>query len=74
MTILEDIRGPRDLMAPNGAQPGEPADDTGKFLVKAVAGTGGRLGPGSRTAELSAAPHRASGPPAGRPRNEESGQ
>ncbi|MEV8457154.1 hypothetical protein AB0467_31290 [Streptomyces sp. NPDC052095] len=30
MTILESIRGPHDLKAPNGARLGEPADDLGR--------------------------------------------
>ncbi|MFJ6014734.1 1-deoxy-D-xylulose-5-phosphate synthase N-terminal domain-containing protein [Streptomyces sp. NPDC092952] len=66
MTILESIRGPHDLKALNGGRLGEQADDIGEFLVVAVAGTGSRPGSGPGAVEPSLAPHRASGPPAGR--------
>lgn len=66
MTILESIRGPHDLKALNGAQLGELAEDIRKFLIQAVARTGGHLGPNLGVVELSIALHRAFDSPADR--------
>ncbi|WP_327371453.1 1-deoxy-D-xylulose-5-phosphate synthase [Streptomyces sp. NBC_01217] len=59
MTILENIRGPHDLKALNEAQLDELAEDIREFLVRAVARTGGHLGPNLGVVELSIALHRA---------------
>nr|WTB35456.1 1-deoxy-D-xylulose-5-phosphate synthase [Streptomyces sp. NBC_00830] len=59
MTILETIRGPHDLKALSGPELGELAEDIRKFLVEAVARTGGHLGPNLGVVELSIALHRA---------------
>ncbi|MGW2180519.1 1-deoxy-D-xylulose-5-phosphate synthase [Streptomyces sp. NPDC001732] len=59
MTILESIRGPHDLKALDAARLDELADDIRKFLVQAVARTGGHLGPNLGVVELSIALHRA---------------
>ncbi|WP_405680408.1 1-deoxy-D-xylulose-5-phosphate synthase [Streptomyces sp. NBC_01238] len=59
MTILESIRGPHDLKALSGAQLDELAEDIRQFLVRAVARTGGHLGPNLGVVELSIALHRA---------------
>ncbi|MEW2486398.1 1-deoxy-D-xylulose-5-phosphate synthase [Streptomyces sp. NPDC048411] len=59
MTILETIRGPRDLKALSGPELDELAEDIRKFLVEAVARTGGHLGPNLGVVELSIALHRA---------------
>lgn len=59
MTILETIRGPHDLKALSGAELGELAADIRKFLIEAVARTGGHLGPNLGVVELSIALHRA---------------
>ncbi|MDV9199628.1 1-deoxy-D-xylulose-5-phosphate synthase [Streptomyces sp. Wh19] len=59
MTILESIRGPRDLKALNEAQLDELARDIRQFLIQAVARTGGHLGPNLGVVELSIALHRA---------------
>ncbi|MEU1168504.1 1-deoxy-D-xylulose-5-phosphate synthase N-terminal domain-containing protein, partial [Streptomyces sp. NPDC005921] len=45
MTILEKIRGPRDLKALSEAELGELSEEIREFLVHAVARTGGHLGP-----------------------------
>ncbi|MFE4959569.1 1-deoxy-D-xylulose-5-phosphate synthase [Streptomyces sp. NPDC056653] len=58
MTILETIRGPHDLKALSGPELGELAEDIRKFLVEAVARTGGHLGPNLGVVELSIALHR----------------
>ncbi|MEE1746828.1 1-deoxy-D-xylulose-5-phosphate synthase [Streptomyces sp. JV184] len=58
MTILESIRGPHDLKALNEAQIGELAEDIRQFLIRAVARTGGHLGPNLGVVELSIALHR----------------
>ncbi|MER5277222.1 1-deoxy-D-xylulose-5-phosphate synthase [Streptomyces sp. NPDC002809] len=58
MTLLQSIRGPRDLKALNEPQLGELAEDIRKFLVQAVARTGGHLGPNLGVVELSIALHR----------------
>ncbi|MFJ8856238.1 1-deoxy-D-xylulose-5-phosphate synthase [Streptomyces sp. NPDC102437] len=66
MTILESIRGPHDLKALNEAQLDELAQDIRRFLVRAVARTGGHLGPNLGVVELSIALHRAFDSPADR--------
>ncbi|MEU2132971.1 1-deoxy-D-xylulose-5-phosphate synthase [Streptomyces sp. NPDC018352] len=66
MTILESIRGPHDLKALNEAQLDELAQDIRRFLIQAVARTGGHLGPNLGVVELSIALHRAFGSPADR--------
>ncbi|SCD40001.1 1-deoxy-D-xylulose-5-phosphate synthase, partial [Streptomyces sp. DvalAA-43] len=58
VTILESIRGPHDLKALNEAQLGELAEDIRQFLIRAVARTGGHLGPNLGVVELSIALHR----------------
>ncbi|MEV0495381.1 1-deoxy-D-xylulose-5-phosphate synthase [Streptomyces atratus] len=59
MTILETIRGPHDLKALSGPELDELAEETRRFLVEAVARTGGHLGPNLGVVELSIALHRA---------------
>ncbi|MFC9101260.1 1-deoxy-D-xylulose-5-phosphate synthase [Streptomyces rochei] len=58
MTILENIRGPRDLKALSEAELGELSDEIRDFLVHAVARTGGHLGPNLGVVELTVALHR----------------
>ncbi|MFD5704016.1 1-deoxy-D-xylulose-5-phosphate synthase [Streptomyces lasiicapitis] len=58
MTILETIRGPRDLKALTEAELGELAEEIREFLVHAVARTGGHLGPNLGVVELTIALHR----------------
>ncbi|MEU9447001.1 1-deoxy-D-xylulose-5-phosphate synthase [Streptomyces sp. NPDC048304] len=58
MTILENIRGPRDLKALSEAQLGELSEEIREFLVQAVSRTGGHLGPNLGVVELSIALHR----------------
>ncbi|MFF1407384.1 1-deoxy-D-xylulose-5-phosphate synthase [Streptomyces sp. NPDC058294] len=58
MTILESIRGPRDLKALPEARLGELAEEIREFLVQAVSRTGGHLGPNLGVVELSVALHR----------------
>ncbi|MFE5021861.1 1-deoxy-D-xylulose-5-phosphate synthase [Streptomyces sp. NPDC056656] len=58
MTILESIRGPRDLKALSEEQLGELAAEIREFLIHAVARTGGHLGPNLGVVELSMALHR----------------
>ncbi|MFE7618619.1 1-deoxy-D-xylulose-5-phosphate synthase [Streptomyces sp. NPDC057496] len=58
MTILENVRGPHDLKALDEARLGELAEDIRKFLIQAVARTGGHLGPNLGVVELSIALHR----------------
>ncbi|MEV7192832.1 1-deoxy-D-xylulose-5-phosphate synthase [Streptomyces sp. NPDC093510] len=58
MTILETIRGPRDLKRLSGAELDELAGEIREFLVHAVARTGGHLGPNLGVVELSVALHR----------------
>ncbi|MFF0448866.1 1-deoxy-D-xylulose-5-phosphate synthase [Streptomyces sp. NPDC004609] len=59
MTILETIRGPRDLKALTGPELGELAEEIRQFLIHAVARTGGHLGPNLGVVELTIALHRA---------------
>ncbi|MGW7366721.1 1-deoxy-D-xylulose-5-phosphate synthase [Streptomyces sp. NPDC054841] len=58
MTLLEHIRGPRDLKALSEAELDELAEDIRDFLIHAVARTGGHLGPNLGVVELSIALHR----------------
>ncbi|MFI6089919.1 1-deoxy-D-xylulose-5-phosphate synthase [Streptomyces sp. NPDC051218] len=58
MTILESIRGPRDLKALTEDELDELAEEVREFLVHAVARTGGHLGPNLGVVELSLALHR----------------
>ncbi|MEU6878392.1 1-deoxy-D-xylulose-5-phosphate synthase [Streptomyces sp. NPDC046712] len=58
MTILEYIRGPRDLRPLSGAELDELAEEIRQFLIRAVARTGGHLGPNLGVVELTLALHR----------------
>lgn len=58
MTILESIRGPRDLKALSEEERDELAAEVREFLIHAVARTGGHLGPNLGVVELSIALHR----------------
>ncbi|MEU9399016.1 1-deoxy-D-xylulose-5-phosphate synthase [Streptomyces sp. NPDC048242] len=58
MTILERIRGPRDLKALTKEELDELSADVRQFLVDAVSRTGGHLGPNLGVVELSIALHR----------------
>ncbi|MFG2773964.1 1-deoxy-D-xylulose-5-phosphate synthase [Streptomyces sp. NPDC048350] len=58
MTILENIRGPRDLRPLGGAELDELAAEIRRFLIQAVARTGGHLGPNLGVVELTIALHR----------------
>jgi 1-deoxy-D-xylulose-5-phosphate synthase len=58
VTILENIRTPRDLKALSEAELGELSEEIREFLVQAVARTGGHLGPNLGVVELSIALHR----------------
>ncbi|MFG3102474.1 1-deoxy-D-xylulose-5-phosphate synthase [Streptomyces sp. NPDC048182] len=66
MTILESIRGPRDLKALSAAELGELTAEIRDFLVDAVARTGGHLGPNLGVVELTVALHRVFASPADR--------
>ncbi|MFI1437336.1 1-deoxy-D-xylulose-5-phosphate synthase [Streptomyces lydicus] len=66
MTLLEQIREPRDLKAlPEGRLP-ELAAEIRHFLIQAVARTGGHLGPNLGVVELTIALHRVFDSPADR--------
>ncbi|MGW5046981.1 1-deoxy-D-xylulose-5-phosphate synthase [Streptomyces griseoluteus] len=58
MTILESIRGPRDLKALSQDDLGELSAEVRAFLVEAVSRTGGHLGPNLGVVELTIALHR----------------
>ncbi|MFF7965228.1 1-deoxy-D-xylulose-5-phosphate synthase [Streptomyces sp. NPDC007903] len=58
MTILESIRGPRDLKALSQDDLSELSSEVREFLVEAVARTGGHLGPNLGVVELTIALHR----------------
>ncbi|WP_138909371.1 1-deoxy-D-xylulose-5-phosphate synthase [Streptomyces chryseus] len=58
MTILESIRGPRDLKGLTEAEIGQLSSEIREFLVRAVARTGGHLGPNLGVVELTIALHR----------------
>ncbi|WP_405793080.1 1-deoxy-D-xylulose-5-phosphate synthase [Streptomyces sp. NBC_01506] len=66
MSILQNIRGPRDLKALTGAELDELAADIRQFLIHAVARTGGHLGPNLGVVELTVALHRVFDSPADR--------
>ncbi|RLV10310.1 1-deoxy-D-xylulose-5-phosphate synthase [Streptomyces griseocarneus] len=66
MSLLENIRGPRDLKALDGEELTELAEEIRHFLVHAVARTGGHLGPNLGVVELSIALHRAFDSPSDR--------
>ncbi|WP_405675155.1 1-deoxy-D-xylulose-5-phosphate synthase [Streptomyces sp. NBC_01511] len=66
MSILENIRGPRDLKALNKAELAELTADIRQFLIHAVARTGGHLGPNLGVVELTVALHRVFDSPADR--------
>ncbi|WP_405609136.1 1-deoxy-D-xylulose-5-phosphate synthase [Streptomyces sp. NBC_01508] len=66
MSILENIRGPRDLKALNKAELAELTADIRQFLIHAVARTGGHLGPNLGVVELTVALHRVFNSPADR--------
>src|SRR5690349_14120462 len=58
MSLLESIRGPRDLKALDPGRLDELAGEIRSFLVEAVARTGGHLGPNLGVVELTIALHR----------------
>ncbi|MEU6818079.1 1-deoxy-D-xylulose-5-phosphate synthase [Streptomyces sp. NPDC046860] len=58
MTILESIRGPRDLKALSQEELDELSGEVREFLVEAVSRTGGHLGPNLGVVELTIALHR----------------
>ncbi|MGI5341019.1 1-deoxy-D-xylulose-5-phosphate synthase [Streptomyces sp. CA-181903] len=58
MSLLENIRGPRDLKALRTDDLDELAEEIRHFLVHAVARTGGHLGPNLGVVELTIALHR----------------
>ncbi|PKV88990.1 1-deoxy-D-xylulose-5-phosphate synthase [Streptomyces sp. TLI_146] len=58
MTILENVRGPHDLKALDGAELTTLSQEIREFLIHAVARTGGHLGPNLGVVELSIALHR----------------
>ncbi|MGW7577321.1 1-deoxy-D-xylulose-5-phosphate synthase [Streptomyces sp. NPDC054765] len=66
MTMLENIREPRDLKALPGECLAELAEEIRHFLVQAVARTGGHLGPNLGVVELTIALHRVFDSPADR--------
>ncbi|MGW7003110.1 1-deoxy-D-xylulose-5-phosphate synthase [Streptomyces sp. NPDC054933] len=66
MSLLESIRGPRDLKALEADQLDELAREIRQFLVQAVARTGGHLGPNLGVVELTIALHRVFNSPADR--------
>ncbi|WP_372410737.1 1-deoxy-D-xylulose-5-phosphate synthase [Streptomyces luteireticuli] len=58
MSLLENIRGPRDLKALAAEELDELAEEIRHFLIHAVARTGGHLGPNLGVVELTIALHR----------------
>jgi 1-deoxy-D-xylulose-5-phosphate synthase len=58
MSLLESIRGPRDLKALEPERLDELAGEIRSFLIDAVARTGGHLGPNLGVVELTIALHR----------------
>ncbi len=58
MSLLESIRGPRDLDGLSRAELEELAAEIREFLVRSVAKTGGHLGPNLGVVELTIALHR----------------
>ncbi|MCC3776361.1 1-deoxy-D-xylulose-5-phosphate synthase [Streptomyces sp. UNOB3_S3] len=66
MSLLENIRGPRDLKALDGEELTDLAEEIRHFLVHAVARTGGHLGPNLGVVELTIALHRSFDSPSDR--------
>jgi 1-deoxy-D-xylulose-5-phosphate synthase len=66
MSLLENIKGPRDLKALPEGRLDELAADIRHFLIQAVARTGGHLGPNLGVVELTIALHRVFDSPADR--------
>ncbi|MBC2875632.1 MULTISPECIES: 1-deoxy-D-xylulose-5-phosphate synthase [Streptomyces] len=66
MSLLENIRGPRDLKALGTEDLDELAEEIRHFLVHAVARTGGHLGPNLGVVELTIALHRSFDSPSDR--------
>ncbi|KOG40973.1 1-deoxy-D-xylulose-5-phosphate synthase [Streptomyces decoyicus] len=66
MTMLENIRDPRDLKALPEDRLAELADEIRHFLVQSVTRTGGHLGPNLGVVELTLALHRVFDSPADR--------
>ncbi|MFG1811037.1 1-deoxy-D-xylulose-5-phosphate synthase [Streptomyces sp. NPDC049040] len=66
MSMLENIKGPRDLKALPDGRLDELAAEIRHFLVQAVARTGGHLGPNLGVVELTIALHRVFDSPADR--------
>ncbi len=64
MSLLESIRGPRDLKAVDPGRLDELASQIRAFLIDAVARTGGHLGPNLGVVELTIALHRVFDSPA----------
>ena len=58
MTVLDGIRGPRDLRRLTPAQLAELAQEIRAFLVETISRTGGHLGPNLGVVELTIALHR----------------
>lgn len=58
MSLLDRIRGPRDLDALSAEELAELADEIRRFLVTEVSKTGGHLGPNLGVVELTMAIHR----------------
>lgn len=58
MSLLDRIRGPRDLDALSAEELAELADEIRRFLVAEVSKTGGHLGPNLGVVELTMAIHR----------------
>jgi hypothetical protein len=58
VTVLETIRGPQDLRNLDHEKLTTLADEIRKFLIAAVAKTGGHLGPNLGAVELTIALHR----------------
>ncbi|MEV5508587.1 1-deoxy-D-xylulose-5-phosphate synthase [Streptomyces orinoci] len=66
MSLLENIRSPRDLKALDTEELTELAEEIRHFLVHAVARTGGHLGPNLGVVELTIALHRSFDSPSDR--------
>src|SRR5215467_4284791 len=58
MTVLDGVRGPRDLRRLTVPQLAELAQEIRSFLVESIARTGGHLGPNLGVVELTIALHR----------------
>ncbi|MFD9293265.1 1-deoxy-D-xylulose-5-phosphate synthase [Streptomyces sp. NPDC060030] len=58
MTMLESVKGPRDLRGLSRPELGELAEEIRTFLVRAVTSTGGHLGSNLGVVELTIALHR----------------